>query len=603
MALVAPMSESTPTQSQFAQRRRAPIEESPAAEQVKLLYAQLPVSQAVALTNAMLLVIVQRAVVGKRRLAAWLACLILVTLARAVLGVMHARRGASRRDPRRWRTYFSASAVISALVWGSAAVFLYPSDNVVHQVFLAFTVGGMVGGSMTVLTPVYRIFAVFAIVALLPIVVRLAAGGDDVHYGLATLTAIFLAAMLIIGKHIHATIDESLRLRFENRDLVGDLQREKALLESRVNERTAELQALDQQKNNFLAMLSHELRNPLAPIRNSLFILGRSDPGSAQGREAIEVIDRQTEHITRLVDDLLDLSRIEQGRIELRRTPVDLTELLARTVADHRSVFERRHVRLVTDLPAGPVYANVDATRMAQVVGNLLHNAAKFTPADGETAVTLTVADTMAEIRVRDTGVGIDPALLPRLFEPFTQGRQTLARTEGGLGLGLALVKGIVKLHDGTIRAESAGPNKGAAFTIRLPLASANAAARASAPPVSARAAARKVLVVDDNRDAANSLAKLAQVLGHEADVAYDGPSALAKAQSCVPDVVLCDLGLPGISGYEVARTLRARHKGIRLIAVSGYAMPDDIARAIEAGFDSHVTKPAPPDVVQRLLA
>jgi CheY-like chemotaxis protein len=209
----------------------------------------------------------------------------------------------------------------------------------------------------------------------------------------------------------------------------------------------------------------------------------------------------------------------------------------------------------------------------------------------------------MAEIGVRDTGIGIDPALLPILFEPFTQGEQTLARTEGGVGLGLALVKGIVEMHGGTVHAESGGPNKGALFTIRLPVVSAGTASTARAAPAPAEASTRRVLVVDDNRDAADSLAALVQVFGHEADTAYDGPGAIDKAQSFVPDVVLCDLGLPGMSGYEVARALRAQREAVRLIAVSGYAMPDDIARAIEAGFDSHVTKPAQPEALRRLLA
>ena len=602
LSVVAPMSE-------FASAQLAAVQDQTLAakarfaEQVNLLYAHLWVSQAVALVNAVLLVIVQSGVVEGRRLAWWLGGLILVTLARGALGVRYARTPASDRDPDRWRAYFSVGVMISALVWGSAAWLLYPTESVVHQVFTAFALGGMVAGSMTVLTPVYWLFVMFALVTLLPIIVRLASGPDEVHSAMAVLATIFLAAMLAIGYRIHATIDESFRLRFENRDLIGTLKREKALLESRVSERTAALQALDRQKNTFLAMLSHELRNPLAPIRNSLFILARTDPGSAQARKAIEVIDRQTQHVTRLVDDLLDVTRIEQGRIELRRAPVDLAELFRRTLADHRSMFERRGVGLHAELPAGPVYASVDATRMAQVVGNLLQNAAKFTPAQGDTVVTLRIADGIAEIRVRDTGVGIEPEFLPLVFQPFTQGQQPLARTEGGIGLGLAIVKGIVELHGGTVQVESVGLNKGALFTIRLPVVSAGAAGPDAVAPAPATASRRRVLVVDDNRDAANSLASLVQLFGHKTQVAYDGPSAITMAQSFVPDVVLCDLGLPGLSGYEVARTLRAQRTDVRLVAVSGYAMPDDIAQAIGAGFDTHVAKPAQTDSLQRVLA
>ena len=601
-SLVAPMSESASARSAAVQGQTLAAD-SRLAEQVHLLYAQLRVSQAVAVVNAVLLVIVQRGVVERRRVTWWLGGLLLVTLARGALGVRYARTPRSDRDPDRWRTYFSGGVLISALVWGSAAWLLYPSESVVHQAFTVFALGGMVAGSMTVLTPVYRVFAMFALVTLLPIIVRLASGPDEVHSAMAVLATIFLAAMLAIGYRIHATIDESFRLRFENRDLIGNLTREKALLESRVNERTAALQALDRQKNAFLAMLSHELRNPLAPIRNSLFILARTDPGSTQARKAIEVIDRQTQHVTRLVDDLLDVTRIEQGKIELRRAPVDLAELCRRTVADHRSVFERRGVGLVAELPAGPVYASVDPTRMAQVVGNLLQNAAKFTPAHGETVVTLGIAEGIAEIRVRDTGIGIEPEFLPMVFQPFMQGQQTLARTEGGIGLGLAIVKGIVELHGGTVQVESGGPNRGALFTIRLPIVPAGATRPAGLASAPTTAPGRRVLVVDDNRDAANSLAGLVQLFGHKTEVAYDGPSAVTMAQSFVPDVVLCDLGLPGISGYEVARTLRAQRTDVRLVAVSGYAMPDDIARALDAGFDSHVAKPAQPDALQRVLA
>jgi CheY-like chemotaxis protein len=247
-----------------------------------------------------------------------------------------------------------------------------------------------------------------------------------------------------------------------------------------------------------------------------------------------------------------------------------------------------------------------DETRLAQVLGNLLQNAAKFTPAGGRVTVTVAAEGGAAVVHVRDDGAGIDPSLLEMIFEPFTQVNQTLARTEGGLGLGLAQVKGLVALHGGEVRAVSEGPGQGADFVVKLPLLSRIAApatdARVGTPQTTARR--RRVLVVDDNRDAAETLAQLVELFGHEAEVAFDGPSAIAKARANPPDVVLCDIGLPGMDGYAVARELRAmRHDGIRLVAVSGYAQAEDMAKAAEAGFDVHVAKPPDPGRIERLLA
>jgi signal transduction histidine kinase len=597
--------------------------ESVLVEQVKLLYANLRVSQAVALVNGIVLALVQSAIIEAPQVMGWLACLVLVTLGRGVLGLLFARSAASVGNILRWRAYFLAGVVASALVWGSTALLLYPPGSVVHQVFITFVLGGMVAGAITLLTPVFQAFVLFAIGALVPIIVRFVFALDDIHYAMAGMSAVFLFAMLVIGKRIHATIDQSLRLRFENRDLIAyltsekahvesinaallatqeDLRRSNEALESRVAERTEALQELDRRKDEFLAMLSHELRNPLAPIRNSVYILNQVEPLSPQARHAVDVIERQTQHVTRLVDDLLDVTRIARGKIELRRETVNLTDLVSRTVEDHSSIFKRLGLDLTTNLPAAAVYANVDPTRMAQVIGNLLHNAVKFTPEAGQATVTLRVVDQCAEIRMSDTGAGISPELFPVLFQPFIQGEQTLARTEGGIGLGLALVKGIVELHGGTVQVESAGRNKGSTFIVRLPLVPAHVGHEEPGAFVHGKTPSRRVLVVDDNDDAADSLAQLVEMFGHTAEVAYDGTSAIAKAHAVSPDVVLCDLGLPGMSGYEVARALRAERSDIRLIAVSGYAQPEDITKATSAGFDGHIAKPPNPETVRRLL-
>jgi PAS domain S-box-containing protein len=369
--------------------------------------------------------------------------------------------------------------------------------------------------------------------------------------------------------------------------------------------RTAELALLEaaQRKDDFLATLSHELRNPLAPIRNSAYVLRHVSPGSEQARRAGEVIERQAEHLTRLVDDLLDVTRIARGKIELRRTPIDLREVLLRAAEDYRAHLEDQGVAFQTELPDGKVWAEVDATRVTQVIGNLLHNAAKFTRRGDEVRLAMVVVDGTAEIRVRDTGTGIEPALLPQLFGAFVQGERSLARAEGGLGLGLALVKGITELHGGRVSAASAGKGKGAEFVVRLPLVEAQASRQGGRDAAAHRPGCRRILVVDDNVDAAESLADLLRLRGHVAEVAHDGPGALAALAASAPDVILCDIGLPGMSGYDVARTVRAGlHGAVRLIALTGYAQPEDVRRAKDAGFDAHLAKPPDPDELARAL-
>ncbi|GEJ58408.1 hybrid sensor histidine kinase/response regulator [Anaeromyxobacter diazotrophicus] len=363
------------------------------------------------------------------------------------------------------------------------------------------------------------------------------------------------------------------------------------------------LREADRRKDDFLGMLSHELRNPLAPIRNSIYILRHAEASSEQAARAQRVIERQAEHLTRLVDDLLDVTRIARGKTELRRSRFDLLDVVLRAADDFRAMLDERGVALRVELPSAGLPVDADETRLTQVVGNLLHNAAKFTRRGDQVTLAVRAAGGEAEIAVRDTGVGIDAALLPNVFQPFVQGARTLARTEGGLGLGLALVKGLVDLHGGSVRVESAGEGQGAEFTVRLPLAVPGAARpepRAGAGPGGAR---RRVLVVDDNADAADSLAELTRMLGHEVAVVYDGPSAVARARAEPFDVILCDLGLPGMSGYEVAKAIRAGGApGLRMVALSGYAQPEDRRAALDAGFERHLAKPACPDDIARVL-
>ncbi len=361
-----------------------------------------------------------------------------------------------------------------------------------------------------------------------------------------------------------------------------------------LSEANARLAEALRNKDDFMAVLSHELRNPLTPIRNSLYILHRVAPASVAAVKAFEVIERQVEQLTRLVDDLLDVTRIASGKVHLQRERVDLNELVARTVEDHHSLFDRRGVSFTTTLANAPVMLDADAARIAQVVGNLLANAAKFTARGGSATITVERDDAtrQAIFWVSDTGAGLSPATLANLFKPLFQADRTLDRSQGGLGLGLALVRALVELHGGEVSASSAGLGQGAAFVVRLPLEV--EPAHATPQPAVAPGTVRRVLVIDDNVDLANSLQEAMALCGHLVEVAYDGAAGLSTAREFKPDVVLCDIGLPGMSGYEVAHAFRADEAlaHAHLIAVSGYAMLEDIERSKAAGFELHLAKP-----------
>jgi PAS domain S-box-containing protein len=362
------------------------------------------------------------------------------------------------------------------------------------------------------------------------------------------------------------------------------------------------LQESDRRKTEFFALLSHELRNPLAPIRNATFLLDRADPNSEEAAQARGVLRRQTEHLTRLVEDLLDVSRITEGKINLRRVRLDLRDAVSRAAEDYRARLAERGVELRTIVPEAEVWAQADPTRINQVLVNLLHNAFKFTGRGDTVTLTLESVQGFADIRVRDTGAGIELALLSHLFEPFVQGDRTLDRTGGGLGLGLALVKGIVELHGGTVRVASEGVGRGAEFVLRLPLGAPTTPVREDVARGRLSSRGRRVLVVDDNTDAAESLGALLRLHGHTVEIAHDGQGALAKVESAAPDIVFCDIGLPGMSGYEVAQALRARGSRVHLVALTGYAQRSDVDRAKRAGFDSHVAKPPDVEELTRLV-
>ncbi|WP_375770022.1 CHASE domain-containing protein [Archangium gephyra] len=368
-----------------------------------------------------------------------------------------------------------------------------------------------------------------------------------------------------------------------------------------------QLREADRRKDDFLAMLAHELRNPLAPVLTAVQLMDRKQQlGQGTERER-EVVERQVHHMRRLVDDLLDVSRVTRGKIQLRKHPVDLVLLVGRAVESARPFADSREHTLRVELPRGPVWTEADPVRVVQVLTNLLHNAAKYSESGGRITLTLAREGGEAVVRVADTGMGIPAEALPHLFEPFMQVARTLERAQGGLGLGLTLVKQLVEMHGGRVEAWSEGVGRGSVFTVRLPLLP---EARVPVVPVEAPAArepsgeGRRVLVVDDNVDAAELLGEVLEMDGHQVTVVHDGTAALERMDASEPEVIFLDIGLPGMDGYEVARRIRERSGGAgpRLVAVTGYGQASDRQRSREAGFDAHLVKPVELERVRELV-
>jgi signal transduction histidine kinase/DNA-binding response OmpR family regulator len=368
-----------------------------------------------------------------------------------------------------------------------------------------------------------------------------------------------------------------------------------------------DIQESDRAKNEFLAMLAHELRNPLAPIRNACQILRVVAPEQPELIAARDMIDRQVQHLVHLVDDLLDIARIKRGKIQLRQEPINVLTVMARAVEVSRPLIEARKHELTVREPSEPLWVHADPMRLAQVLANLLNNAAKYTGEGGHIWLSCQREGRHAAFRVRDTGIGIPGEMLPNVFELFTQADRSIDRSEGGLGIGLTLVRRLTELHGGSVQAFSAGPGKGSEFLVRLP-------ALAEAPPYardsdgarrSTDSVCRRILLVDDNVDAAQSLATLLRLQGHDVRLAHEGITALKTAESFQPEVVLLDIGLPGMDGYEVAERLRRDVKlgDALLAALTGYGRDDDRRRSRAAGIDIHLVKPVDLDALQAMLA
>ena len=402
------------------------------------------------------------------------------------------------------------------------------------------------------------------------------------------------------------------------REIAERQKAEEALRQS--EEETRKLAEADVRKNAFLAMLGHELRNPLAPIRNAVKIMkqrGSDDPDLCWARD---VVDHQVRQMGQLVDELLEISRVTSGKVRLQKEPIDVGTIVAYAVETSRPPIEQQHHRLSIALPPSPVFVEADSIRMAQVLSNLLNNAAKYTKPSGQIRLGVAVEGAEVVFRVRDTGIGIPAEMLSRVFDLFTQVDHSLDHSQGGLGLGLTLVRSLVEMHGGTVQALSEGPNRGSEFIVRLPILT-EAVADPAPTPKTARTArtrsplredrtsapSRRVLVVDDNVSSAQSLAMVLKLEGYDVQVAHDGAVVLDATRRFRPEVVLLDIGLPGMDGYQLACRLRQdQNLGASitlLVAVTGYAEDEALRRSREAGFDHHLVKPIDPDALLALLA
>jgi two-component system CheB/CheR fusion protein len=401
---------------------------------------------------------------------------------------------------------------------------------------------------------------------------------------------------------------------------------ERKRMEEDLRTRAEELVAADRSKNEFLAMLAHELRNPLAPLRNAVELVKDARTDAATLAHAREMMERQINNMSRMIEDLLDASRMSQGKIYLRRVPLDVGIVVQRSVEASRPHFEARDQDLELVLPERPIWVEGDTVRLEQVFGNLLHNASKFTRRGGHVSVTVvslpetagrdpaapeTEKKRQVAIHVRDDGIGIEPSMLPRVFDLFRQADRSIDRAQGGLGIGLTLVRHIVELHGGRVEVQSDGLGFGSEFVVVLPVLDAaefmGVTRKVESPAAceAGTAPSRRILVVDDSVDGAESLALLLRLAGHDVRSSYDGPGALEAAASFRPEVVFLDIGLPGMNGYDTARQLRSRpgmEKSL-LVALTGYGREDDRRRAWEAGFDHHLVKPIDFASLQDLLA
>jgi signal transduction histidine kinase/CheY-like chemotaxis protein len=612
------------------------------AAQIRLLFEQLPSALFATVINAVILTAILWSAVSRALLIGWLVPILLVSLLRHAHRRAYFRRGPSDTESPRWSRQYLYGVAANGALWGAAGYIFFGAASYTHQVFLAFVLVGMASGGIASLSALRGAYLLFMIPALVPYGIQLLRSGDTLHLAMAAMLALYAAMMTAMGHRLYLTGSESLQLRFENLNLLRDLtqsrdrqelanqeladqiaekhaaqdalQKAYAELEVRVAERTAELamseEALrdaDRRKDEFLAMLGHELRNPLAPIRGALYIMHKSEPPNSEVKWAREIIDRQVNRLTRLVDDLLDVSRIVYGKISLRETSLEITTVVNQAVEASLPFIDARHQTLALQVPKESIWIKGDQIRLEQIISNLINNASKYSETKQQIRLRVEASEDWVTVRVQDSGVGISPEVMPHIFDLFAQADHSLARTQGGLGIGLTVVKRLVEMHGGRVEAHSPGTGLGSEFVVHLPRwrAPVRQPARVSESTRDADLEkAIRVLVVDDNQDAAETIAAVLRLDGFAVSTAFDGTSALAEAERFQPEVVLLDIGMPGMDGYAVARELRTREgtKSTIIIALTGYGQPEDRTRAEAVGFTDHLTKPFALDLLSTVL-
>lgn len=582
------------------------------AAETRLLYENATTGTAVTIVIASVLAYAHWDLGPRFIVSAWLIYMLFVSAARFVVAHRYWRASASDIENGRWNTALVVCVAMAAAGWGGGVIVLYPSARPLNEILLVFAVGGVMLGGASTLAARPEAFLTFLLPTGFLTSLRLAGVGDDDHLMMGLMGAVFTVAMVLTSWRFHRAIETSFGLRFENRDLVESLQAAKndaeALnreLELRVRDRTAQLEEQDQRKDEFLATLAHELRNPLAPIRFALEAL-KVDSPPAMAARARDVIERQVAQLVRLVDDLLDVSRITANKIQLHRESLDLAPLMTTAVESITALAAAAGHTVHVQPPSARVRVNGDGARLVQVFANILNNAVKFTPPGGQIWFTADERPDTAIVRIRDTGTGIAPDVLPRVFDMFHQAEPVLERSTSGLGIGLTLARQLVEMHEGQIEIRSPGTGQGTEVEIRLPATTVPAAAAVPAePPPGAAGRNLRVLIVEDNLDAAEMLELAVSHLGHATRLAHDGAAAITVATQFTPDVIFLDIGLPVMNGYVVAKTLRGIPEldHVHIAAVTGWGQEEDRQRAREAGCDSHFTKPLAPAALEALLA